>query len=421
MEHITAKLGGSDQAKVLHDTLPKKRNELYCHGHDFRKSDSFWFLNTEGNKSGIYNLSKDHKPDLEVEKERILKAGGFIHGGRINGSLNLTRAFGDMELKQKKVLPAEKQMVTADPDINTHTICFTDLTTMVPFVDGGSNIAAQKFHVSVSSKISLPLLTETTISLTSLVSSAWSALTTSNQLPLVKLQGCLYGYKDTASESYESRCQRRSLSGIEENTISEYKNVKEKKFIDKTVDAAAWPTQFTIPTTTTFPSLKVKLAFSLTPTWYKLVKLCHSEMYPNPGVNPLERRGYLYGSVMALLMGIVGVMRLTNNMPRRLTEAVVKKMTDLDEKCRSMDAQAKIYLEREKILDAALRRVDQLELQLSETKKALDGTMTRQHEIMAYIEKKKKRKNSYCSSCIQWKNADMETMKLLQETIFFHT
>ncbi|KAF3547019.1 hypothetical protein DY000_02010143 [Brassica cretica] len=29
-----------------------------------------------------YNLSRDHKPDLEAEKERILlKAGGFIHAG----------------------------------------------------------------------------------------------------------------------------------------------------------------------------------------------------------------------------------------------------------------------------------------------------------------------------------------------------
>lgn len=41
-----------------------------------------------------YNLSRDHKPDLEAEKERILKAGGFIHAGRVNGSLNLARAIG---------------------------------------------------------------------------------------------------------------------------------------------------------------------------------------------------------------------------------------------------------------------------------------------------------------------------------------
>jgi protein phosphatase 1G len=41
-----------------------------------------------------YNLSTDHKPNLEIEKERILKAGGFIQYGRVNGSLNLARAIG---------------------------------------------------------------------------------------------------------------------------------------------------------------------------------------------------------------------------------------------------------------------------------------------------------------------------------------
>ncbi|KNA10479.1 hypothetical protein SOVF_144130 [Spinacia oleracea] len=66
-----------------------------------------------------YDLSKDHKPEIEAEKERILKAGGFIHGGRINGSLNLTRAIGDMEFKRNNILPAEEQIVTANPDVNT--------------------------------------------------------------------------------------------------------------------------------------------------------------------------------------------------------------------------------------------------------------------------------------------------------------
>ena len=41
-----------------------------------------------------FNLSTDHKPDLEGEKERILSAGGFIVAGRVNGSLNLSRAIG---------------------------------------------------------------------------------------------------------------------------------------------------------------------------------------------------------------------------------------------------------------------------------------------------------------------------------------
>ncbi|XP_014501105.1 probable protein phosphatase 2C 60 [Vigna radiata var. radiata] len=77
-------------------------------------------------KGQAYNLSRDHKPNLEIEKERILKAGGFIHAGRVNGSLNLARAIGDMEFKQNKFLPAEKQILTANPDINTVELCDED-------------------------------------------------------------------------------------------------------------------------------------------------------------------------------------------------------------------------------------------------------------------------------------------------------
>ncbi|XP_012573111.1 probable protein phosphatase 2C 60 isoform X3 [Cicer arietinum] len=77
-------------------------------------------------KGQAHNLSKDHKPDLEVEKDRIKKAGGFIQVGRVNGSLNLARAIGDMEFKQNKYLPAEKQIVTADPDVTSVELCDDD-------------------------------------------------------------------------------------------------------------------------------------------------------------------------------------------------------------------------------------------------------------------------------------------------------
>ncbi|KAG2238706.1 hypothetical protein Bca4012_081143 [Brassica carinata] len=131
-------------------------------------------------------------------------------------------------------------------------------------------------------------------------------------------------------------------------------------------------------------------------------------------VNPsLERKWYVYGVVMALLMWIVGVMRLTKNMPRRLAKANVypdgvrvmptqeeyvamaKKMADLEEKYDSVDAQVVVSPEKEKVLDAALGCVDQLQLQLSETKKALDEIMTRQHQMMAFVDKKKKKKRKF--------------------------
>ncbi|XP_047328297.1 probable protein phosphatase 2C 60 [Impatiens glandulifera] len=77
-------------------------------------------------KGQAHNMSRDHKLDIEDERERILKAGGFIHAGRVNGTLNLTRAIGDMEFKQNKFLAPEKQIVTANPDINTVELCDDD-------------------------------------------------------------------------------------------------------------------------------------------------------------------------------------------------------------------------------------------------------------------------------------------------------
>lgn len=49
----------------------------------------------------------------------LVQAGGYVSEGRVNGSLNLSRALGDMDFKQsKELLPAE-QMITAMPDVRT--------------------------------------------------------------------------------------------------------------------------------------------------------------------------------------------------------------------------------------------------------------------------------------------------------------
>ncbi|TKW22108.2 hypothetical protein SEVIR_4G204600v4 [Setaria viridis] len=73
-----------------------------------------------------YNLSRDHKPELEAERERIQNAGGYIQMGRVNGTLNLSRAIGDMEFKQNKFLSPDKQILTANPDINIVELCDDD-------------------------------------------------------------------------------------------------------------------------------------------------------------------------------------------------------------------------------------------------------------------------------------------------------
>ena len=48
-----------------------------------------------------------------------MQAGGFITEGRVNGSLNLSRALGDMDYKQRQGLTPQEQMVTAFPEVRS--------------------------------------------------------------------------------------------------------------------------------------------------------------------------------------------------------------------------------------------------------------------------------------------------------------
>jgi protein phosphatase 1G len=69
-------------------------------------------------KNGIaFPMSIDHKPDIDSEKNRIYKADGWVSDGRVKGNLNLSRSLGDLEYKQNKKIPAEDQMITANPDV----------------------------------------------------------------------------------------------------------------------------------------------------------------------------------------------------------------------------------------------------------------------------------------------------------------
>lgn len=62
-------------------------------------------------------LSFDHKPENQVEIDRIEKAGSTITEGRVDGNLNLTRAIGDLKYKTKPHLKPEEHPITANPDV----------------------------------------------------------------------------------------------------------------------------------------------------------------------------------------------------------------------------------------------------------------------------------------------------------------
>ncbi|XP_024938916.1 protein phosphatase 1B isoform X2 [Cephus cinctus] len=61
--------------------------------------------------------TRDHKPVLPAEKERIQKAGGSVMIQRVNGSLAVSRALGDYEYKNVEGRGPCEQLVSPEPEI----------------------------------------------------------------------------------------------------------------------------------------------------------------------------------------------------------------------------------------------------------------------------------------------------------------
>jgi len=88
----------------------------------------------------VVALSEDHKPENAGETARIVKAGGFVQqmpgGARVQGDLNLSRAFGDLRYKKPENLPPEEQIVTAFPEVRVFPMSGEEDEFMVLGCDG---------------------------------------------------------------------------------------------------------------------------------------------------------------------------------------------------------------------------------------------------------------------------------------------
>lgn len=61
-------------------------------------------------------LSFDHKPQNEEERNRIEAAGGYISMKRVDGDLAVSRGLGDFQFKASPELPPDRQKVSCIPD-----------------------------------------------------------------------------------------------------------------------------------------------------------------------------------------------------------------------------------------------------------------------------------------------------------------
>jgi len=90
--------------------------------------DSRAVLCRQGKKgSDVEALTEDHKPDNPEEEERIKKGGGHVdYKGRVNGGLNLSRAFGDFGYKANSALPLDEQLIISVPEVKEIQLTPTD-------------------------------------------------------------------------------------------------------------------------------------------------------------------------------------------------------------------------------------------------------------------------------------------------------
>ncbi|ONH91091.1 hypothetical protein PRUPE_8G092200 [Prunus persica] len=155
----------------------------------------------------------------------------------------------------------------------------------------------------------------------------------------------------------------------------------------------------------------------------------NSKTVPEADMKDLDRLSNQFVSgMMAFVMGIFTMVRLARNMPKKLAEVahygspvystgmvnkghqlpapaissnaymtMMKRMSELEEKVSVLSTKpALMPPEKEEMLNITLNRINVLEPDLSATKKALEDALVRQEELVAYLDKNKKKRKFVC-------------------------
>nr|DAD40791.1 TPA_asm: hypothetical protein HUJ06_015114 [Nelumbo nucifera] len=172
-------------------------------------------------------------------------------------------------------------------------------------------------------------------------------------------------------------------------------------------------------------------------TWHKVVQGDNLPLSKVSGCFPVNDackapeydNKHIFTGIMTFVMGLVTMVRLTRSMPKKITDAtlyssplycndtiikgqphqqlsgpaissteylsIMKRMAELEEKVNVLSTKPETMPpEKEEKLNAALSRIEALEQELMSTKKALEDSLAKQEECLAYIEKKKKKKKN---------------------------
>lgn len=251
----------------------------------------------------------------------------------------------------------------------------------------------------------------------------------------------------------EHKCSHKIVSVVDEKTIGEDEHAKRSNSFKLAAESPRFPRVHSqlAPVHEVTMNVAIVPEKTFTPlvdegvdaNWSKPGKIQNfdlsKEYFPVHDAYKNHERGvgggggnnHLFTGVMTFVMGIVTMVRMTRNMPRKLTDAsfysnsaygvdamikgqseyeteqasvisrgdyftLIKRMAELEDKVNVMSNKPAVMPpEKEEMLTNALHRVDKLEQELSSAKKALEDALVRQEELLAYIEKKKKKKKFF--------------------------